>query len=219
MSWDFETEPEFQAKLDWIDAFVREQVEPLDLAFREPGAPYVRDNPVYQRVTAPLKAEVRREGLWACHLGPELGGAGAGQVQNALLNEVIGVSHWAPVVFGSQAPVSITRISTRRFNQPRSPTYLPPSSLSTISRSRRMASSFFQTLKAIVLRSRFRSRLAFTLLARALASARFAWSEVVSLPQLATDLNSDELANPTTSTRTGFCWLLHAASARAIDAM
>ena len=27
----FETEPEFQAKLDWADAFVREEVEPLDL--------------------------------------------------------------------------------------------------------------------------------------------------------------------------------------------
>ena len=76
MPWDFETDPEFQAKLDWVDAFVREHVEPLDLAFREPAAPYVRDNPAYQRVTAPLKAAVRQQGLWACHLGPELGGLG-----------------------------------------------------------------------------------------------------------------------------------------------
>ena len=30
MSWDFETEPEFQEKLDWMDTFVREEVEPLD---------------------------------------------------------------------------------------------------------------------------------------------------------------------------------------------
>jgi acyl-CoA dehydrogenase len=29
MSWDFETEPEFQAKLDWADAIVRDDVEPL----------------------------------------------------------------------------------------------------------------------------------------------------------------------------------------------
>jgi hypothetical protein len=28
MSWDSETEPEFQAKLDWAGAFVREEVEP-----------------------------------------------------------------------------------------------------------------------------------------------------------------------------------------------
>ena len=30
MSWDFETEPEFQKELDWIDTFVREEVEPLE---------------------------------------------------------------------------------------------------------------------------------------------------------------------------------------------
>ena len=28
--WDFETEPEFQKQLDWIDQFVREEIEPLD---------------------------------------------------------------------------------------------------------------------------------------------------------------------------------------------
>ena len=32
MAWDFETDPEFQEKLDWVDEFVREEVEPLDLA-------------------------------------------------------------------------------------------------------------------------------------------------------------------------------------------
>ena len=31
MAWDFETEPDFQEKLDWADAFVREEVEPLDV--------------------------------------------------------------------------------------------------------------------------------------------------------------------------------------------
>ena len=35
MAWDFETDPEYQEKLDWADAFVREEVEPLDL--RVPG--------------------------------------------------------------------------------------------------------------------------------------------------------------------------------------
>ena len=33
MAWDFETDPEYQKKLDWADAFVREEVEPLDLVF------------------------------------------------------------------------------------------------------------------------------------------------------------------------------------------
>ena len=38
MAWDFETEPEFQAKLDWVDEFVREKVEPLDLVWPHPQA-------------------------------------------------------------------------------------------------------------------------------------------------------------------------------------
>jgi hypothetical protein len=30
MSWNFETEPAFQHKLDWIAQFVRDEVEPLE---------------------------------------------------------------------------------------------------------------------------------------------------------------------------------------------
>ena len=44
MSWDFSTDPEYQEKLDWAGAFVREEVEPLDLiwpglAYSPPGSP------------------------------------------------------------------------------------------------------------------------------------------------------------------------------------
>src|SRR5581483_3733379 len=42
--------------------------------------------------------------LWATHLGPELGGKGHGQVKLSLLNEILGRSSWAPIVFGCQAP-------------------------------------------------------------------------------------------------------------------
>jgi len=106
MAWDFETDPEFQEKLDWADEFVRREVEPLDLAFREPAAAFDRKNPVYKKITDPLKAEVKKRGLWACHLGPDLGGLGYGQVKLALLNEILGRSNWAPNVFGCQAPDS-----------------------------------------------------------------------------------------------------------------
>jgi len=106
MAWDFETEPEFQAKLDWMDAFVRDKVEPLDLAFRDAGAPYDRKSPVFKKIVPPLKEAVKRQGLWACHLGPELGGKGYGQVKLALMNEILGRSNWAPSVFGCQAPDS-----------------------------------------------------------------------------------------------------------------
>lgn len=40
------------------------------------------------------------------HLGPHLGGPGYGQVKLALLNEILGRSECAPIVFGSQAPDS-----------------------------------------------------------------------------------------------------------------
>jgi acyl-CoA dehydrogenase len=102
MSWDFETEPEFQAKLDWVDAFVREEVEPLDLVWSHEQFIPLDDN--RRRVVDPLKDEVRRRGLWATHLGPELGGQGYGQLKLALLNEILGRSQWAPIVFGCQAP-------------------------------------------------------------------------------------------------------------------
>ena len=30
MGWDFSTEPEFQQKLDWVEQFCREEIEPLE---------------------------------------------------------------------------------------------------------------------------------------------------------------------------------------------
>lgn len=106
MAWDFATDPEFQAKLDWADDFVAREVEPLDLVFPDSGAPYDRKNPTYRALARPLMEEVKRHGLWACHLGPELGGHGYGQVKLALLNEILGRSTWAPSIFGCQAPDS-----------------------------------------------------------------------------------------------------------------
>lgn len=103
MAWDFSTEPEFQDKLDWAGTFVREEVEPLDLVWPAP-LNYQPLTPERRKVVDPLKQAVRDHGLWACHLGPELGGKGYGQVKLALLNEILGRSPWAPVIFGTQAP-------------------------------------------------------------------------------------------------------------------
>src|SRR5437879_3162920 len=102
MAWDFSTEPEFQEKLDWIRGFVHERVEPLDLVW--PNRVYEPPTAEVRAVIDPLKDEVRRRGLWACHLGPELGGQGYGAVKLALMNEILGRSHWAPLIFGTQAP-------------------------------------------------------------------------------------------------------------------
>src|SRR6201997_5437300 len=102
MAWDFETDPEYQKLLDWADEFVREEVEPLDLAW--PHQQFVPLTGARRKAVDPLKEEVRRKGLWATHLGPELGGQGYGQLKLALLNEILGRSQWAPIVFGCQAP-------------------------------------------------------------------------------------------------------------------
>jgi acyl-CoA dehydrogenase len=103
MTWDFSTEPAFQQELDWVDAFVRKEVEPLDHVLEHA---FDLTDPVRQRLVPPLQEQVRDRGLWACHLGPELGGPGYGQVKLALLNEILGRSAWGPIVFGCQAPDS-----------------------------------------------------------------------------------------------------------------
>jgi acyl-CoA dehydrogenase len=101
---DFTVEPEFQEKLDWMAAFVRDEVEPLDLLFPSGGDPYDVGNKQARAILGPLQDQVRAQGLWACHLGPELGGPGYGQVKLAYMNEILGRSYWAPTVFGTAAP-------------------------------------------------------------------------------------------------------------------
>ena len=99
--WDFSTEPDFQQQLDWIDRFVRDKVEPLDHIL---GSQWNIHDPKFEKLVRPLQAEVKARGLWACHLGPELGGKGYGQVKLALMNELFGQSRFGPIVFGAQAP-------------------------------------------------------------------------------------------------------------------
>lgn len=103
MTWNFETDPEFQQKLDWVDRFMTDEVEPLD--FVVDYAWNIHD-PVSRRLVPPLQEKVREQGLWAAHLGPNLGGPGYGQLKLALLNEILGRSPHGPIVFGTQAPDS-----------------------------------------------------------------------------------------------------------------
>jgi acyl-CoA dehydrogenase len=100
MAWDFSTEPEFQAQLDWMRDFVREEIWPIETVFEDLG----QDG--FMRAVAPLQEQVRERGLWAAHLPPDLGGQGFGQVKLGLMHEILGSSPFAPVVFGNQAPDS-----------------------------------------------------------------------------------------------------------------
>ena len=103
MGWDFETDADFQRELDWVEQFVAEEVVPVDQVVEH--AWNVHD-PVRNALIKPLQQRVRERALWACHLGPELGGPGYGQLKLALLNEKLGHTHSGPVVFGCQAPDS-----------------------------------------------------------------------------------------------------------------
>jgi acyl-CoA dehydrogenase len=51
-----------------------------------------------------LQAKAKDEGLWAPHVPPEAGGSGQGFLAYAHLNEEIGRSTYAQLVFGCQAP-------------------------------------------------------------------------------------------------------------------
>ena len=53
---------------------------------------------------AELRGRAREAGLWAPHMPPEAGGTGEGFLYYACLNEEIGRSFWAQLVFGCQAP-------------------------------------------------------------------------------------------------------------------
>lgn len=104
MAWDFSTEPEFQQKLDWMKTFVREEIMPLETLADQWRSPEGRER--FNRIVAPLKEEVKRQGLWAAHLPPEMGGGGFGQVKLGLMHEVLGACVYAPSVFGNNAPDS-----------------------------------------------------------------------------------------------------------------
>ena len=76
MAIDFSVEPEFQDKLHWMDEFVTQEIEPIDLYFRGEVNPFDRTNDTANALIRPLQQQVIGRGLWACHLGPHLGGLG-----------------------------------------------------------------------------------------------------------------------------------------------
>jgi acyl-CoA dehydrogenase len=63
-----------------------------------------REDDEAQRLVQELRARAKAEALWAPHLPPEAGGTGQGFLVYAYLNEEIGRSVWAQLIFGCQAP-------------------------------------------------------------------------------------------------------------------
>ena len=102
MAFDFSVEPEFQAQLDWMRDFVAREIEPMDLVFRGPADPFDVTGPAHAAMR-PLQKIVRERGLWACHLGPELGGAV--DVQHPDAGERPWAGSRSEDINGSQRPV------------------------------------------------------------------------------------------------------------------
>jgi alkylation response protein AidB-like acyl-CoA dehydrogenase len=100
MAWDFETDPEFAAQLEWMREFIDGEVIPLE--------PILGELPPdeWGAVKRHLQQRVKDRGLWGMFLDPSLGGPGAGQLKLALMSEIIGRCMMSMELFGVQAPDS-----------------------------------------------------------------------------------------------------------------
>ena len=78
-------------------AFMEEHVYPNESAIG-------REDDAGQALLDELRVRARDAGLWAPHVPPEVGGTGLGFLYYACLNEEIGRSSHAQLVFGCQAP-------------------------------------------------------------------------------------------------------------------
>ena len=78
-------------------AFMEEHVYPAERLLDGEDA-------VADALVAELRTRAKTAGLWAPHVPPEAGGTGRGFLAYACLNEEVGRSYWAQLVFGCQAP-------------------------------------------------------------------------------------------------------------------
>ena len=82
---------------DRVRAFMDEHVYPNEQAL-------IREDDAADALISELRREAKDVDLWAPHLPPEAGGSGSGFLEYAYLNEEIGRSMYAQLVFGCQAP-------------------------------------------------------------------------------------------------------------------
>ncbi|HET6670104.1 MAG TPA: acyl-CoA dehydrogenase family protein [Pyrinomonadaceae bacterium] len=94
---DFSIPPELESHRQSVTAFMKQYVYPNETAF-------VEDEGLPAELEQELQREVKAQGLWGPNLPREWGGMGIGFIGQALVNEVIGRSVFAPRLFGSAAP-------------------------------------------------------------------------------------------------------------------
>src|SRR4051812_46379292 len=89
--------PDFAALRADYGAFMEKHVYPHE---RE----LAREDEAADAFVAELRSRAKAAGLWAPHLPPDAGGTGQGFLAYAYLNEEIGRTIWAQLVFNCQAP-------------------------------------------------------------------------------------------------------------------
>jgi acyl-CoA dehydrogenase len=82
---------------DRVRAFMDEHLYPNEQAL-------IREDDAADELIRELRREAKDADLWAPHLPPEAGGSGSGFLEYAYLNEEIGRSMYAQLIFGCQAP-------------------------------------------------------------------------------------------------------------------
>ena len=83
----------------------REEVRAFMEAHVYPAEPALaREDEAADALVEELRGRAKETGIWAPHLPSEAGGTGSGFIEYALLNEEIGRSTWAQLVFNCQAP-------------------------------------------------------------------------------------------------------------------
>jgi acyl-CoA dehydrogenase len=80
-----------------VRSFMEEHIYPNEQAF-------AREDDAADALVRELRQAAKDAGLWAPHLPPEAGGSGSGFIEYAYLNEEIGRSTYAQLIFGCQAP-------------------------------------------------------------------------------------------------------------------
>jgi len=94
---DVAIEPRLTARRAEVRAFMEKHVYPSEPVL-------AREDEAADALMVELRAKAKAAGIWAPHLPPEAGGSGSGFIEYALLNEEIGRSTWAQLVFNCQAP-------------------------------------------------------------------------------------------------------------------
>ena len=101
MAWDFSTDPEFQEKLDWVEDFCENEIEPFDLVF-----PYAirTQRPGGEGLVEQLQDQSRRRGSGRSSSTRSSVARATASSSSRCSTRSSAATGSAPAIFGCQAP-------------------------------------------------------------------------------------------------------------------